>query len=60
MMWSVFLRAKDAACKVDQGLVVAGKVTLSFEDPQRMFTVLSQGCCRLMLAVMNEPRTIAE
>jgi predicted transcriptional regulator len=55
-----FLRAKDAARKADQGVVFDGKVNLSFEDPQRMFTVLSQARRRLMLEVMNEPRTIAE
>ncbi len=55
-----FSRAKEAARKADQGEVFDGKVTLSFEDPQRMFTVLSQARRRLMLEVMNEPRTIAE
>jgi predicted transcriptional regulator len=55
-----FSRAKEAARKAAQGEVFDGKVTLSFEDPQRMFTVLSQARRRLMLEVMNEPRTIAE
>ncbi len=35
-----FARARDAARKADQGKAFDGKVTLSFEDPQRMFTVL--------------------
>ncbi len=55
-----FARAKDAARRADRGEAFEGKVTLSFEDPQRMFTVLSQARRRLMLEVMNEPRTIAE
>jgi predicted transcriptional regulator len=55
-----FSRAKEAARKADQGEVFDDKVTLAFEDPQRMFTVLSQARRRLMLEVMNEPRTIAE
>ncbi|MFM7524197.1 MAG: hypothetical protein ACKO4M_08540 [Betaproteobacteria bacterium] len=36
-----FKRAKDAARRADQGRPFTGKVTLSFEDPQRMFAVLS-------------------
>jgi predicted transcriptional regulator len=35
-------------------------VTLSFEDPQRMFTVLSAARRRLMSEVMREPQTIKE
>ena len=37
-----FERAKDAARRADRGEAFDGKVTLSFEDPQRMFTVLSE------------------
>jgi|SRR5665647_2311849 predicted transcriptional regulator len=55
-----FSRAKDAAQRADRGEAFEGKVTLSFEDPQRMFTVLSQARRRLMLEVMREPRTINE
>ena len=55
-----FSRAKDAAGRADRGEAFEGKVTLSFEDPQRMFTVLSQARRRLMLEVMREPRTINE
>jgi len=36
-----FERAKNAAQRADQGGEFDGKVTLSFEDPQKMFTVLS-------------------
>ncbi|MBL0143799.1 MAG: hypothetical protein IPP91_17250 [Betaproteobacteria bacterium] len=43
-----------------QGQAFEVKVTLSFEDPQRMFTGLSEARRRLMLEVMNEPRTINE
>jgi len=35
-------------------------VTLSFEDPQKMFTVLSVSRCRLMQEIMHEPKTINE
>ena len=55
-----FSRAKSAAQRADQGKAFDGTVTLSFEDPQRMFTVLSQARRRLMLEVMHEPRTINE
>ena len=55
-----FSRAKDAARRADRGGAFDGKVTLSFEDPQRMFTVLSGARRRLMLEVMDEPRTINE
>ena len=55
-----FVRAKDAALRADQGLAFDGKVTISFEDPQRMFTVLSDARRRLMSEVMHEPKTINE
>jgi predicted transcriptional regulator len=55
-----FARAKDAARHADRGGAFDGKVTLSFEDPQRMFTVLSGARRRLMLEVMHEPKTINE
>ncbi len=55
-----FSRAKSAAQRADQGEAFDGTVTLSFEDPQRMFTVLSQARRRLMLEVLHEPRTINE
>jgi predicted transcriptional regulator len=35
-------------------------VTLSFEDPQKMFTVLSSSRRRLMQEIMQEPKTINE
>ena len=55
-----FARAKDAARRADRGEAFDGKVTLSFEDPQKMFAVLSEGRRRLMLEVMHEPMTINE
>src|ERR1035437_3180945 len=55
-----FSRAKDAARRADQGQAFEGKVTLSFEDPQRMFTVLSETRRNLMSEVMHEPKTIKE
>lgn len=55
-----FARAKDAARRADRGQPFDGKITLTFEDPQRMFTVLSEARRRLMLEVMHEPKTINE
>ena len=55
-----FSRAKDAARRADRGGSFEGTVTLSFEDPRRMFSVLSENRRRLMLEVMHEPRTINE
>lgn len=55
-----FARAKDAARRADQGGAFDGTVTLSFEDPQRMFNVLSGARRRLMQEVLHEPRTINE
>ncbi|MDQ5879073.1 MAG: hypothetical protein QG638_1808 [Pseudomonadota bacterium] len=55
-----FSRARDAARRADTGKPFEEKVTLSFEDPQKMFTVLSEARRRLVLEVMHEPRTINE
>lgn len=55
-----FARAKEAARRADQGQALDGKVTISFEDPQRMFTVLSEARRRLMSEVMHEPKSINE
>jgi len=55
-----FTRARDAARRADIGEHFEEKVTLAFEDPNRMFAVLSEGRRRLMLEIMHEPKTIAE
>lgn len=55
-----FERAKQAARRADAGLPAEGSMTLSFEDPQRMFTVLSQARRELMLEIMREPKTIQQ
>ncbi len=55
-----FERARNAARRADQGGKFEGTVTLSFEDPQRMFTVLSEARRRLMAEVIREPMTISE
>ena len=55
-----FARAKDAARRADQGQAFDGTVTISFEDPQQMFNLLSDARRRLMAEVMHEPKTINE
>ena len=55
-----FDRAKNAGKRADQGGSFDGTVTLSFEDPQKMFTVLSEARRRLMQEIMLEPQTINE
>lgn len=40
--------------------IKAGTVTFSFEDPQRMFSALSEARRRLMSEVIREPRTISQ
>ena len=49
-----FALAKDAARRMDRGERMQGTVTLLFDDPGRMFAVLSVERRRLMRAV-GEP-----
>ena len=55
-----FARAGDAARRADSRQGFDGQITLSFEDPQRMFTVLSESRRKLMLEIMHEPKTISQ
>ena len=55
-----FSRAKAAAHNADRGKKFSGTVTLSFEDPKRMFAVLSESRRQLMTEVMHESRSINE
>lgn len=55
-----FAHAANAARRMDRGEPMDGRVTLIFEDPQRMFAVLSEGRRRLMRAVLKSPQTIAQ
>lgn len=55
-----FARAKEAAQRADRGGAFEGTVTLSFEDPQKMFSVLSEARRRLMSEIMHESRSINE
>lgn len=55
-----FARAKNSARRADLGQRLEECVTFSFEDPQRMFALLSEARRQLMLEVMQEPKTISE
>lgn len=55
-----FKRARDAARRADRGESFAGTLTLSFEDPRRMFAVMSAARRGLVQAVMARPMTVAE
>ena len=55
-----FTRARVAAHKADRGEKFGGTVTLSFEDPKHMFTVLSESRRQLMTEIMHESRSINE
>ena len=55
-----FDRARKAAQKADRGELFKKSATFSFEDPQEMFMVLSEARRRLMLEVMDKPKTITK
>jgi len=55
-----FDRARKAAQKADHGESFKKSATFSFEDPREMFMVLSEARRRLMLEVMDEPKTITQ
>ena len=55
-----FALAKDAARRLDSGERMQGAVTLVFEDPGRMFAVLSAERRRLMRALLRSPQSVAQ
>jgi predicted transcriptional regulator len=52
--------ARDAARKADCGDNFHEKMTITFEDPQQMFMVLSVARRRIMIEVMKKPQTIRD
>ena len=50
----------DRARKADRGESFKKSATFSFEDPRQMFMVLSEARRRLMLEVMDEPKSISQ
>ena len=55
-----FERARNAARKADRGKNFREKMTITFEDPQQMFMVLSAPRRQIMLEVMRKPQTIKD
>jgi predicted transcriptional regulator len=55
-----FARARGAAQKADRGQSFSGAEVLSFEDPARMFAVLSEARRAIMAQVMQEPKSVSE
>ena len=55
-----FSRARNAALKADSGDNFYEKITITFEDPQQMFMVLSVARRRIMIEVMKKPQTIRD
>ena len=55
-----FERASEAARRADRDGAFTRTVTLSFEDPRKMFSVLSDSRRRLMQEVLREPLSISE
>jgi predicted transcriptional regulator len=53
-----FARARDAANRADSGENFQEKMTITFEDSQQMFKVLSVARRRIMIEVMKKPQTI--
>ncbi|CAM3675897.1 HTH domain-containing protein [Polynucleobacter antarcticus] len=57
---SFFSKAKKAAKRADQNEVLDGTITLTFEDPQELFKILSDARRKLMREIMNQPKSINE
>ena len=55
-----FYRARSAARKADHGQSLKGVEVLSFEDPGKMFTVLSEARRDIMAQVMREAKSVSE
>jgi predicted transcriptional regulator len=55
-----FARAKRVARRADAGRAFEEKITLSFEDPNELLTVISAARQRLMLAVVKGEKSISQ
>lgn len=55
-----FARAAAVARRAESGQCFEPQMTLSFEDPERMFAVLSETRRKLLVQIMKEPKTIRE
>lgn len=55
-----FQRARNAAQKADTGAHFEPHITLTFENPTQLASVLSAARCQLIDTVIKHPRSISE
>jgi len=55
-----FGRAREAARLADEGRPLRGTLTLTFENPERMFSVLSAGRRKLIARILERPMSMSE
>jgi predicted transcriptional regulator len=57
---SFFAKAKKAAKRADRNEAFEETITLTFEDPQELFKILTDARRRLMREIMSQSRSINE
>lgn len=57
---SFFAKAKKAAKRAGRNEALEETITLTFEDPQELFKVLTVARRKLMREIMNQPKSINE
>jgi predicted transcriptional regulator len=55
-----FTKAKKAAKRADRNEALEETITITFEDPQELFKVLTDARRKLMREIMNQPKSINE
>ena len=55
-----FAKAKKAAKRADRNEALDETITITFEDPQELFKILTDARRKLMREIMNQPKSINE
>lgn len=55
-----FAKAKKAAKRADRNEALDETITITFEDPQVLFKILTDARRKLMREIMNQPKSINE
>jgi predicted transcriptional regulator len=55
-----FAEAKKAAKRADRNEAIDETITITFEDPQELFKILTDARRKLMREIMNQPKSINE
>lgn len=55
-----FAKAKKAAKRADRNEALEKTITITFEDPQELFKILTDARRKLMREIMNQPKSINE